>query len=138
MTGGAGGFGVFATVAVAVPVQLVHIQVVPVDVGGDIAEIEAFRPLVAEAGGDFAHGEGVAGRWRIAVGEEGIAVARGQTNPVGFAMTYETLAVIGGLIALVGGDGDVQATHRQPFCLLEVVCIGDVAVGNAVEVGTIR
>ena len=137
MTGCAGGLGVLATIAVAIPVLLIHIQMVPVHIGGDISEIEAFSAFVAEAGGDFVHGEGIAGGWGIAVGEEGIAVARSQSYAVGFAMTCETLAVIDGLITFVGGDGDIQAADCQPFGLLEVVCIGDVAVGDTIEMDAV-
>jgi len=138
MTGGAGGFGVFATVAVAVPIHLIHVQVVPMDVGGDIAEVEAFRSFVAEPGGNFVHSKGIARGWGIAVGEECVAVARGQTHPVGFTVTHITLRIIRGLIAFAGGDGDIQAAHCQPFRLLEVVGIGNVAVGNAIEVDVFR
>ena len=53
-------------------------------------------------------------------------------------MTYVTLCIVGGLITLAGGDGDVQAAHRQPFRLLEIISIGDVAVGDAIEMDAFR
>ncbi len=110
---------------------------VPVHIGGNIAEIEAFRTFVAEASGDFVHGKWIAGWRRIAVGEEGVAVTRSQAYLVGFAMTGITLAVIARLIAFISGDGDVQSAHCQPFGLLEIVCVSDVAVGNAIEVDAV-
>ena len=98
---------------------------VPVHIGGNIAEIEVFRTFVAEPSGDFVHGKRIAGWWRIAVREQGVAVARSQTHPVGFAMTCKTLAVIGGLIVFIDGDRDIQSAECRPFGLLEIVRVSE-------------
>lgn len=136
VTGNASGLRISHTVAVAIPRKLVHIQMIPVDVGRRIAKVEAFGTLVTEACGHSVHGQGIASRWGCAVGEESVAVVGGQAHQPGFAVAGIAETKLLALITGAEGDGHVEI-DAQPARGLIVVFFGVVTGGQAIEMITL-
>ena len=87
VAGGAVGLGIPDTVPVRIPHHPVHVQVIPVSVGGDVAQVQPLFPLVAEKRQPRARPQRIARRWRVAVGEERVAIALGQADDARLLVT---------------------------------------------------